>query len=75
MQLPGCVVDTTPDVTVQPAVFDVTAYDTAPAPDPPDVARVTSVPAGPDRSVFVIVSVAWATAVNVNVAAALDAAA
>ena len=75
MQLPGCVEDTIPDATVQPAVFDDSAYDTKPAPDPPAGDNVTGVPAGPESTVFETDSVAWVTAVNVNVTAALDAAA
>ena len=44
----------------------VTANVTAPVPDPPAVVNVTGVPAGPDTTVFDTVSVACATAVNVN---------
>ena len=59
VQLPGCVeFKLLTFVTVQPAVPDVTAYVTSPEPDPPDVVKVTGVPAGPENVVFEIVSVA-----------------
>ena len=64
------VVNVAPD-TEQPAVFDVTAYETSPLPDPPEVASVTAVPPGTVVGEVEIVSVAWETAVNVNVTEAL----
>ena len=70
MQLPGCVVVNVATDTEQPAVLDVTAYETSPLPDPPEVASVTAVPPGTVVGEVEIVSVAW-DAVNVNVTEAL----